>query len=471
MIPSDLLNRSALKKLVKESLPRPALKRLQQIRAIDPERFLKENLPRPLSNELNRLQTQIARRWLKNVEPEFLNAIEKSDFPKPLKTELIQTAHRQRGSVLISSELPQIQTDFLMVHLGLYPDMIKDLVQIQRAYPDSKDAILIYAQTDTSDEFCRRFAKEIHRVSNLVNLWRTLKQSQARVVLCKNSAPYHHQAVTQFIFGPKVVTRFGGSAYFSMDPEYQIIEDAIIMGTSGRFITMFGPESAQWIESRLPNKARGLDYPPGCMNEWNPDSLQKKYSQDSNEIHLVFAQKIPPRPTAASGVTIARTVYKKFESVVQQGLHLHVHTPLLIPGHFDERFEPYYALAEKYPEYFHIEPELPYDELLKVLPKYDLAFCHHDRDDQLRPEFSDLMTNGFLTFIQAGLPLVVSHQTFSERVARQNIGISLHRDQLSELKTKLTEEKIGVWAKNVRKLRKQYELRPEPLREFFNPII
>ena len=171
-------------------------------------------------------------------------------------------------------------------------------------------------------------------------------------------------------------------------------------------------------------KAPAMQGRPGCMDEFRIRPGHPKLSKADGGIHIVYAAGLA-RLGADPAKVGPSAQYHDFVQVVEQGLHLHVYIAYRKSEDRESGLVQYFELADRYPN-FHIEDTLPYGRLMDELTRYDYAYCHFPKRGSRRfDEFFGFITNNFYTYMDAGLPVICSPDTFAvaDIVKRYGLGV------------------------------------------------
>ncbi|MBS3964062.1 MAG: hypothetical protein KGZ80_06125 [Methylomonas sp.] len=155
---------------------------------------------------------------------------------------------------------------------------------------------------------------------------------------------------------------------------------------------------------------------------------------------LVFAGGIPPvnakHPAALfSDAQLLDTV----ETIVGQGFALDVYNNPLKMAEEDyvDVYADHLALAERYPNYRFLKGELP-GRIAQIISDYDLGLIVYDYADTLlvgAEHFKTLIPSKLFMYLEAGLPVLVSHraEATAEFVERHGCGLAISAEQLRDL--------------------------------------
>jgi hypothetical protein len=181
-------------------------------------------------------------------------------------------------------------------------------------------------------------------------------------------------------------------------------------------------------------------FPEYC---WQVPSHRKpRHLQEDTELNIVYCGGIWPedRYSAASAgyaqyIEIGRVLAK-------QHIHLHLYPSPPPAGVTHESFFSAYLHEQARNLFFHIYPTLPYEELMRELPRYDAAL--HILGARINTELGSATpakkdcssANKLFDYIEAGLPVII-HEGRHQRGVVRHYGVSIEVTDIGQVRQAL----------------------------------
>ncbi len=400
--------------------------------------------------------------WLGAHDPDAFQRLMRPDLPEPVRAKVAQclaaSAYRQLGDPLPATR--RIDTGVLFAAALTRPDVIKEIIALKRIKPDLH-CTLMTVNLSTVDALARRWIDRIVLYRDPVEFIRLMRTARADALILKLSGGMKDFFIpARLFFDGRLIHRPSGFIT-QMDGDFPWGDWPTAVGFEGeKFLT----EHAEGIYhfysppmiDRLRRDGMRITCPtetiyPSCVRELGPSKTLAKLSARDGEIHLVYCSGIGERgadPAKAGEVQL----WDKWRAIVEQRVHVHFYSPVIAPH--DRRLIDYQQLAKDSP-YFHMEQSLTYEELLAALTQYDAALHHMDfRKRANKPEALYHMTNTVWTYVQAGLPLIVSDAmpAMVDLVSRYGVGLIVPEDAIGSMRRQLAGVDLPALQARVREL-------------------
>jgi hypothetical protein len=194
------------------------------------------------------------------------------------------------------------------------------------------------------------------------------------------------------------------------------------------------------------------DYPPKQLIVETP---LPKLSKTNEEIHIVYAGQV--HPLNLSSPDKYRDQYGEIAEVITtQKIHFHIYPDPSLHRFYS--FSCYKDLERKNP-YFHFHRGLPIYQLNKEISQYDygwLVVRPYPANSPTKIYESVALANKFFTYLEAGLPIIVSEnlEYATSLTQKYNIGVICNHEKLYELRAKLESFDCEELSDNVLEARK-----------------
>ncbi|TSC59245.1 MAG: hypothetical protein Greene041619_81 [Candidatus Peregrinibacteria bacterium Greene0416_19] len=327
-----------------------------------------------------------------------------------------------------------------IVYLGsLKADAHKDLAALRQFGPRLRITVILFARSVPREQrFILQYADSIVSIGNQAELVEFLLSVDARAVVMQggddvpallNTCMYPGRLVWQVRDTTLRIPR----EYL----ENLLYERAKYIAERADAIVSFHDESgwrniAGFVRFRSPPCC----IPPMCVLSIGPRRCIPKLSDADGEAHLVYAGGAGSRGGSRMGSVLFTHAdfTDKFRVIAEQGIHLHLYSPHL--KRENEANRDYFEL-QRACRYFHIEPVLPFEELLIAITRYDWGITHVTwQPEFLIPGFDRAVQNGLTQHIQAGLPVIVSPTAYgnADLVMRTHRGLVVAEADMPRLK-------------------------------------
>ena len=196
-----------------------------------------------------------------------------------------------------------------------------------------------------------------------------------------------------------------------------------------------------------------LDYPPKQLIVETP---LPKLSKTDGEIHIVYVGQVFPLNLPSDRYGLSQ--YGEIAEVITtQKIHFHIYPDPLLYRFYS--FSCYKDLERKNP-YFHFHRGLPIYQLNKEISQYDYGWWlprPYPANSPIPGIYgATVMGNKFFTYLEAGLPIIVSeyYEYAASLTQKYNIGVVCNYEKLYELRAKLEQFDCEELSNNVLEARK-----------------
>lgn len=433
---------ATLKRLVPPPLRRVISRRSARLRSLWSFEQLRRVSP-GLARSIERPRIRRFLDWIQRRAPDDYKRLKRKDLPDVVRQRVLRkfASAPYENLYVQTSAMQPIDTAVLYVTALAAPDVIKEVIALRRVTPDLH-CTLLTASLGHVERLSRQYFDRVTFFSDLVGFVRWIKLARARVMILRLTGGMGEFFVParlfwdgRLIYRPhgfavqaKSLTDIGWPGWTG--EEVFAAEKFFVENVDGIF-HFFSPAAAEQLRSDGVNITCPVEtIYPACVSELGPHRQLEKLSEGTGEIHLVYAAGISGRDASAT----AFQLWEKWRAIVSQGIHLHVYVASGVWG--ESRFVDYRQLAED-SSYFHLEDPVEFDDLLVALTQYDYALQHWDfRLRLVKPGFKYHLSNNFWTYIQAGLPVVVSDTTPGqvELVSKHGIGVIVSEDAIGRLR-------------------------------------
>ncbi len=209
-------------------------------------------------------------------------------------------------------------------------------------------------------------------------------------------------------------------------------DEAWILRHADAVYHFFDPKAVERLRAELGFTCPAASVLPACVDELLPRRELPRLSA-GGELHVAYTAGLPVPGTDLPGYL--QQLPGRFARLLEGGLHVHVYARSLEGLH--PAFRP--LLTDPL---FHVEPPVPYDELLDQLTAYDWGYYDFDLERMpIRPGFERFASSGFFTFLDAGIPVLTSPTTptYAELVERFGAGIVASGECWDSIPSRLRE--------------------------------
>ena len=195
--------------------------------------------------------------------------------------------------------------------------------------------------------------------------------------------------------------------------------------------------------------------------------LDKEMLKNNEEIHLVYSGVISNDPNMAYCYYLPLAI-----SLTNQKIHFHIY-----PNPYQYKYAPEYHKMDAESEYFHFHKPLIMSELIIKISEYDWGLWIHSEKVSKRTQPSKMrtgMVNKIFTYLEAGLPILVSSsRTFgSDFIESNGIGKKIGDQDWNNIGRILRTLDYSEIKRNVGLKRNEYSLSANggKLVDFYNNI-
>lgn len=354
---------------------------------------------------------------------------------------------------------PGVGADVAYVTRVVSPDATKDLIALRRA---GLSCVAITAEAKDAWPVLEPHGLRIETVADGAGLVGALSRLRPRVIIARRGdlvevalalavgdAPVIYRPYDFVLRYPKAMVEEdlrGGSV-----PH---LAEAFVLRHAAGLSHTHDAAVVRHVRTEFGFAGRAALVCPGCMDDFVPEQPLPKLSAADGGIHLVYAAGLSRRRKDPRRFGFSDH-YDDFVSLLEQGLHLHVHVAYATPDDWEVGLRHYAELPSRYPN-FHLEATVPYRDLVRELTKYDVALCYFPaRGSTKSPLFWGNMSNNFYTYIDAGLPVVSAPDTttMAALVRQHEIGLVVEPGELATLGDTLRDADLDAWRRNVARAR------------------
>lgn len=404
--------------------------------AVDLRGIVSPWVPRTIKETLRRAW---ARRALRALDPDLFRAINESGYPAPVREFLVDRLARGPAETSLHSARP---TDVLYVAHVDSPLALKTAIALRQRDP-TLDQTLVVPKLRQNRARSLKLFDHVAEYESGIALAHLVRGAKPRVVVLEGGYGFEGNLIRLVHRGRLVVKtsdiNIGMKGYDPTSPAV-VAQRSTYNGADALF-HLYGEDAFDLLRSDGVTTPSIERLPPGCVPELGPATTLPKLSDSDGEVHVVAVNSPAPRPgrrPATRFFDAACDLIDKWRAIVDAGLHLHFYFPYT-HAHEAEVYAEYFELARE-SSHFHIEPTLPFDDLLIELTRYDWGLWHLDVHRVPSPRaLAALAPNNLFTLVQAGLPLIVSpHTTFArDLVEAQGNGIVIAPDEIGSLRERI----------------------------------
>ena len=228
--------------------------------------------------------------------------------------------------------------------------------------------------------------------------------------------------------------------------------DGIIVGYSSTALEI--------LKTRYSVKVPMLEFHAYACEEFSHDS-HARYSERDGQIHLVYGGNVA-RSTLPARLFGDVQFHGLIEKVTRQGIHLAFYSsPLLSRLRTRQFLSDYFTLARENPR-FRFHAGIPLDQATREFGKYDFGAMIYlfDRGTFQSEHNQGRLPGKFFTYLEAGLPLVVSEELayVAEHVRKYDIGVVVSQRDLGSLAEILSRCDMDRLRHNVQMARRELSM-------------
>jgi len=450
---------SSVLSYLKRSLPAPvrtlasrpqdawrALRGLQWLGGISPR----------LKEELQRRRQERFLHWLQEHLPDSHFRLMTPDLDDRVRRTIIDDLSTCSYVSLVSPIGPtkRIVTDVIYVNFTSTPDALKDIISLRRVDSRLHCTLLASAASPHSEVRQGRFDR-VEFWSNHIDLAHQLMSAKARAVIAaKRGGMMFSTVVARLFWRGRFVYRpypFSHRDSDSIAPVNHLLAEKFILRNVDAVCHFFFGSAIDFLRRETGMTCQAVRVLPGCMPEFEPEQPLPKLSASDHCLHIAYAAGVPQRGQPVAGYLC--DFMDNCRLIVSQRIHLYLFPSWLDPS----SLHPDLQILSRESSYFHLEDRLPYDQLVRRLTQYDWGLYHFRLDNYpIREGFREFASNGFFTYLQAGLPVITSASTptYSKIVAEDGVGIVLGDNEFPRLSERLNafdHEKLPMRIQRVKR--------------------
>jgi len=310
--------------------------------------------------------------------------------------------------------------DVVFVAPGVAPELVKDMVVLRRLEPQLR-CVVLTMHAGPNDALAGSLA-ELRGWRTLGELATELASLEARslVATCRGSSRY--ALAPGVLWSGRFVYRPYPFAHRESDGRLDALEaesERWVLNRADAVYHFFADEAVDGLRAQLGFRCPAAAIPPACVPELGPSAVRERLASLDGGPHVAYVAGFNRRGEQLA--PYLETLPAKLGSLLEAGYHVHVYGRGASADDFHE------SLAEvvSHP-CFHVEPPRAFDKLLDELTAYDWGFYDFDIDRVgMRPGFERFASNGFYTYLQAGVPVIVSPTTptYTELTERFGAGL------------------------------------------------
>ncbi len=405
-----------------------------------PARPLLRSLVSSMQEARHRVRYVVGVRRLRRLAPDIYERLTRSGMDPVLQEHFLthlggQPAARLKSLSLRSEHL--LCTDVLYVSSKLSVDAIKDAIALRR--DGGLECTILYSADSGNRDLATKYDIKLLPYEDYWGMVNLLAQFRSPLTIARRGEPAETALVSLFGPGKIVYKPYDFVLRYPREierPERYFAEEFVLQRADG-LIHFHEDGVALYLKERYGYGQPAIQVRPGCMDEFCIRPGDPKLSELDGEIHLVYAAGL------ARSYSDLRKVgdsdhYDEFVQMLEQGLHLHVYIAYQRPSDRNGGLRHYFDLADRY-DNFHIEETLPYSELVRELTRYDYAYDYFAMRSRTMRLDEDVLfrglSNQFYTYLDAGLPVICSHECLgmAELVQRYQLGVILDAGEIGHL--------------------------------------
>ena len=349
-------------------------------------------------------------------------------------------------------------------------NLVRQSIYLRKA---GYETIILMSATPHAD-FAERYFDIVYVYHSIYTLAYILKESKPYLIhVLGTGASSYLGILARFLSKSKIVYNFYDISSTAILKEYLVFlrgkEEAELEFFSERFacercnglIIGYSPEAHEILKNRYHITAPMLEFHSYVCDEFISDD-NSKYSNMDGNIHLVYGGTVASShlPEKIFGDI---QLHSLIEKLAKQGIYFDIYTPpYASPLRKGHQFDDYIVLSETNPLFNFRKGLLP-DEVTSEFSKYDFGAMINlfDRGTCLEEHNRTRLPNKFFTYLEAGLPILISEelQYVAKLVKEYGIGIVVSQkdlDNLPEIINSYDREKLNA---NVKKAREELSMK------------
>ena len=365
---------------------------------------------------------------------------------------LVPRGNRQISKAFIGER--GVETDVIYVGYGSRIDTLKDIIGL-RTYSPDLNITYLYRSTGPNIDLYSPYCGLVEWYST-ADLFATLKAASASVLIVSSKMAHQDVLLTELAWSGKTIYRANEFARRSprgtLADEVFEVEEHMLKRCDG-ICHIYDDSAMDKLIHELGLHVPAVSVRPQCISALGPNRHLPRLSEIDGQTHIVYVASVAPKAADSRFAGHAKQIYNWRTIVGCRGVHLHVYDAFgVLLDRTNPEFEEYRVLAEE-SDQFHIERFVPYEMLLEKLTQYDWGLPYFDLTSRnlIREGFFTAIGNNYFTYLQAGLPVIVSPTSVSmtEIAERLRVGVSVSFTELPKLSETLLAKDIEMLRANV----------------------
>jgi hypothetical protein len=411
--------------------------------------------------------------YLINNNDKYCKSIMQSSLPFSLKIDSMRRVYNEYAYIDKNKTIEsQPNPDLVFLARRLTPDIIKDIVAI-RAKNNNIRILVLCKENNLTKEISNDLIDEIIEWKYYYDLIKLIEKINPKTLVLIRRGNSAGIILGTILFKGKLIYRPWPFAYIMQSKigyvkKIDLIGEKYIIENCDGVYHFFHNEINKELGKYIKITCPFIQIFPGCVKqieEYSSTLVHKKLSENDKELHIVYAAGLYRKAGFTKRTSYLYSFKYKFEQIIKNKIHLHVYTPYLTEADLHKDF-----IDLNKSKYFHLEKTLEYHDLIVEMRKYDFAMYHFDYSNfPTRNKFDWFASNAFFTYIQSGLPIIVSNTTpgLSELVIQNNIGLSNNDNDFSDIKYQLEKLDYVKLEKNVKEAQKTFKHNANDLIKLF----
>jgi len=402
------------------------------------------------------------KRYAQRFASQLWTTLDDAQFPDELWSRTLKDLACEPYQSLLAEwdSRPTVETDVAFIVRRFTPDVLKDVVALHRTDPDLH--ITVFAkENQLATSLGEEHLGQVIIWNYYLELASLLEKLQARCVVVVRRGATEGIVLSRLFWSGRLIYRPWPFAHIMPDGDPERVrltdlqaEQWLIERSEGVY-HFFDEKMKETLSTLMSTPGPVIQILPECVAELDAvGDPPEKLSEEDGQIHIVYGAGLYRAGGWTPRTAYVKTFPTKFRNIISQEIHLHIHTPYLMEG---ELHPDLVAMQES--RFFHLEPSLEYLDFLRVLQRYDWSLYHFSYEDfSVRPGFEWFASNALFTYIQAGLPVIVSPSTpgLSEVVTSNGIGLSIRDTGFETLAARISECDPEVLAANIDRAQERY---------------
>lgn len=428
-------------------------------------------LSRLLAREQGQAQERKQKQWIAK-NPLLYEKLMVADFPVKIREDLISRLSKDNLPI---KKHPQIDgNNLFFVCSTCNPDFIKMAVVLKRS--SAEKLSLIALKLGENEKLIRTLFDEIILCSSHTEMAECLGRLQVGTILVKGGLPYTEALLCKAFTQAKVVL-YAHALFMGFEDKHvdetSFELEKYALNAVDRLIITYDDQVQDYLREHIldaPNRAKRIEIiRPRCVRELSPQKILPKLSDQDGQHHLVYAQGVPP--LGGQRNVPGKRRYEVWKKIVDQGIHLHVYSLNITKKPLCRGYEQYYWMDLTSP-FFHLEEPLDYASMMDEFTRYD-AVLFQGLQYPLKETFQNIGTNGFYTYVHAGIPMLCLHNSyrcFGQYAEKMGIGIDLKYQDVDHLKHLLDDKLHSFQSEDFLKARQDSEYEETKLKSLLTGV-